>query len=354
MTQSSEKSVRDAETQSNREAALRSAVQLLKPFPWKPVRRVRYYFEYPQDDFFCWTSDDAWEHCEAIAHGYASMLRAENKSIRPSVLRNELSDLVRSCRNLSQQISGLSDEAVAFIQGELYFSQSRTAIIPEDDLESDLRNWPVWYRAKPKENVAASLAFNYDETINNSALVTTLVGLTEHTDQLLRVSKSDFRLAERKDRGGKSSVFTALHCSPRWYVVRQCWTLFASSSHLRPSTSSDGKLEQFIGAIHEHATGKTLGKNSLVTSLKEYRRVIMTMSSAQKALIALLRKNGARTKGDIEDHWHIWHIEQMFRDSVHLERAKALYDQHKVARLTLEFGPQLVGLHTKSGAERAL
>lgn len=347
MSQSSRKSNDEPPTQSDGEAGLPLAIELLKPFPWKPVKRAQYSFEYPELYPVCSGYDEAEELCDDIAGRYAAALKLESQSIRLSVMRNQLSDMVRSCRSLSRQISGLSEESLSFIRGELYFSRSKSTIVPEDDLEDGLRGWPLWYRSKPIKHVADSLAFGDEEKIDDSMLVKTLVGLADHSEHLLRVSKSDYRLAERKDRGGKNSVFTLLHCSPRWLVVRECWTLFLSSSHLQPSTFSDGKLEQFIGAIHEHATGKRL-KTSLIASLKEYRRVVMTMSSAQKALLALFRKNGVRTKEDIEDHWDLGHIELMFRDSDHWERGMALYDKFRIARLTLEFGPQLVGLQTKS------
>lgn len=341
-----------AHTQSDREAALRLAIQLIKPFPWKPLKRVQYVFEYPQLHPPCFEYEDAWEHCDNIAHTYRSMLNAESKSIRLSSMRNDLSDLARSCRGLTRQIADLSEETQAFILGQLQFGQSRTVSDAENDLERGLRDWPEWWGSKPAKEVIASMSFGYGEEIDASPLIKVLGGLANHIDHLLLISKADYRLAARPDRGGKGSVYSLLHCSPRWYVVRECWTLFSSAKHLRPTTTSDGKLEQFIGALHEYATGEKIpGKAGLSAALKEYRRVATTMSDAQKALISVLRKDDLRTQEDIEEYWDLRFLQMRFNDSPHLNRVMTLYDKYKTARLTAEFGPQLVGLYSKSNSK---
>lgn len=91
-------------------------------------------------------------------------------------------------------------------------------------------------------------------------LIAVLKALSEYV-QLRRDNLLRRLIKNRKDRrpdpgGVRNSIWRRLVGSPEDALVREAWTVFESSAHLKPSSSEGGCLDEFLGQIHSWATGK--------------------------------------------------------------------------------------------------
>lgn len=99
--------------------------------------------------------------------------------------------------------------------------------------------------------------------------------LAEHTRAAMHSLAARGKLAPEKlgDVGGRSNLSRLRRTSPGRDLVKMCWQLFEWAPHCQPSGTAQGPLHEFMGYVHEWATGENvIGTSKFESHLKAFAK----------------------------------------------------------------------------------
>lgn len=318
-------------------AALISAIDLLEPFPWPLKRRSK--FTYQPFDIAAWPFDreSAAGLCWEIATNYQNRLHQEAEGLRPTRLFERFETIASLCFNLSEKIDRLSSIERELLNGTLEF-KNPWAIFGGKLAESQSNA-----RGRITNKIQSLLpeTRSFDGTrLEAGLLVRQLHDFATHFRQVVRETKTDFRFSKVNDKGGKTSLRSLFSASPQWRLIHDCWTLFAASKHLKPSTYMLGPLLKFLGCIHEYATHENVsGRSRFESPLREYSTVRQEHDSKLAELLQIVKTTKYLMLPSINYLRNRDVLSRAFSGSKKLQRVLDLSDQLDEVSLIIIYGP---------------
>lgn len=321
-----------------REEALLNAARSLGPFPWGRLRVQKHGLDRGRIFPSLRNTDEAKRVCEKLAWQYAARQEEEKISLRPAKLISNVEGVSKAGKDLAARFRKLHPEEKQFLAGALRPDRPEVARVIASQQELRLNHYE------------GLVPYGWRDRIGRiERLIVELEAFSQETRETIRLWKTDFRFAGENDRGGKVTIYQRFKAPSMWWLVRQCWMLFASSRHLTPSATADGPLHTFLGLLHEAATGEDLsGTSRFKSTLTRFANTLRERDTAFDALAAIARR-GKVSIADFNATWDQRFLEAHFRNPEDVNEAVRLQDIIHRAQLTIASGPVAA---TRSGQRK--
>jgi len=262
-----------------KKAVLKSAIDLLKPFPTprdtSQVHPSKGDRTFPEFFSYLATRDDAERECQVLGRSYFDALVEELTAPR-------LPKVLETFAGIRDQSRALAEELALMSPAERYLANTVWGVYPASELNRLLELLDeMGAYGPPREDEPVE-----NDRLGPGAMAQSLRRMGEFFEKLTRVLKRRYGRGEHGnvDSGGDINASRLIAPNPRWNLLHHSYELFHGLPHLA-AEGGDSNLQEFVTYIHEWVTGdENASFERVMRNYLKVRRAVSECETQRRSL----------------------------------------------------------------------